>query len=291
MAETVAARPGTGGRSRTVTAAARLPGGADPSVMATPPVPEKLVGALSSGLSILRYLAIATQPMGVSRIARDLGLNASTCFNLLKTLVHERLVTFDDATKTYAIGIGLVELAKGALEQASFVRMLHPHLQEIAQRHGVTATLWQRTSDERVVLVDRADNPSAIRVHMSIGQRLPMYIAALGRAMAAHSGLSPLELRRRVSELRWEDGPSFDEYLADVDEARTRGYAVDTGRYVRGVTTVSSAVLDAGQRPIMAISAVGFSAQLGKPAIKALGEDLRARAIEISRALSGGAAR
>lgn len=251
------------------------------------PAPDKLVGALSSGLRVLRYLASASTPVGVSRIARDLDLNSSTCFNLLKTLVHERLVTFDDVTKTYAIGIGLVELAKGALEQASYVRMLHPHLEEIAIRHRVTATLWQRTSDERVVLVDRADNASAMRVHMSIGQRLPIYIAALGRCMAAHSGLTPAELRSRISELRWEDGPSFDEYLSDVEEVRKRGYAVDAGNYVRGVTTVSAAVLDGARSPVMAISAVGFSAQFSKTAIRALGEDLRDRASEISRSMSG----
>ena len=95
--------------------------------------PEKLVGALSSGLSVLRYLAATASPVGVTRIARDLELNSSTCFNLLKTLVHERLVSFDERTKTYAISIGLVELAKGALEQASVVRMLRPHLEAIAQ--------------------------------------------------------------------------------------------------------------------------------------------------------------
>ncbi|MBP7568356.1 MAG: helix-turn-helix domain-containing protein, partial [Burkholderiaceae bacterium] len=78
--------------------------------------PDKLVGALVSGLSVLRYLAASGSPVGVTRIARELELNASTCFNLLKTLVHEGLVTFDDDTKTYAIGIGLVELARGALE-------------------------------------------------------------------------------------------------------------------------------------------------------------------------------
>ncbi|MDO8767671.1 MAG: IclR family transcriptional regulator [Burkholderiaceae bacterium] len=255
--------------------------------MATAQVPEKLVGALISGLSILRYLAASSSPIGVSRIAKDLNLNSSTCFNLLKTLVHERLVIFDDTTKTYTIGIGLVELAKGALEQASYVRMLHPHLEEIASRHSVTATLWQRASDERVVLVDRADNSSAIRVHMSIGQRLPMYIAALGRCMAAFSGLSPAELRRRVSELRWEDGPSFDEYLSDVKEVLKRGYAVDLGNYVKGVSTVSAAVLDSTNRPVMAISAVGFSAQLSAAAIKVLGEDLRDRAAEITLAMSG----
>ena len=57
--------------------------------------PEKLVGALASGLAIVRYLAVAGAPVGVSRIARHLELNASTCYNLLKTLVHERLVVFD----------------------------------------------------------------------------------------------------------------------------------------------------------------------------------------------------
>ncbi len=176
--------------------------------------PEKLVGALSSGLKILRYLASSSTPIGVTRIAKDLELNASTCFNLLKTLVHERLVTFDESTKTYSIGLGLVELAKGSLEKASYVRMMRPHLQELADRHNITTTLWQRSRDDRVVLVDLAESGSAMRVHMSIGQRLPMYIAALGHCMAAHSGLTPTEIRRKVSELRWDEGPSFETYMS-----------------------------------------------------------------------------
>lgn len=249
--------------------------------------PDKLVVALASGLAVVRYLSAAAAPVGVSRIARDLSLNSSTCFNLLKTLVHERLVTFDEATKTYRIGLGLVELAKGALETASYARLVHPHLESIAAAHRVTATLWHRGADERVVLVDRADNDATMRVHMNIGQRLPMYISALGRSMAAHSGLTKTEMRRRVDALRWDDPPSFDIYMRSVEEAANKGYAVDAGCYVKGVTSVSSAVLDSAGAPIMAISGTGFSAQLGRSAIKALGEDLRDRAALVSRALSG----
>jgi DNA-binding IclR family transcriptional regulator len=249
--------------------------------------PDKPVGALVSGLAVLRYLASSTTPAGVTRIARDLGLHASTCFNLLKTLVHEGLVNFDEPTKTYTIGLGLVELAKGALEQTSYVRMVHPYLQEIAASHRVTATLWHRTHGDRVVLLDRADNESTIRVHMSIGQRLPMYVAALGRCMAAHTELSPAELKLKFQALRWEDGPDFKDYLAEVAQVRERGYAVDNGSYAKGVTTVSSAVLDANGRPIMAISAVGFSGQLDAGGIQSLGELIKARAERVSRALAG----
>lgn len=250
--------------------------------------PEKLVGALSSGLKVLRYLAGSSAPVGVTRIAKDLGLNASTCFNLLKTLVHERLVTFDESTKTYGMGLGLVELAKGSLEKASYVRMMHPHLQELADRHNITTTLWQRAPQDRVVLVDLADSGSALRVHMSIGQRLPMYIAALGRCMAAHSGLSTTEIRRKISELRWEDGPSFETYMQEVEEVRQRGYAVDHGNYVKGVITVSSPILDAQSRPLMAVSAVGFGTQFAPKSLQALCEDLRERCREATAAVSGG---
>ncbi len=256
----------------------------------TAQAPDKPVGALVSGLRILRYLARGGTAVGVSRIARDLGLNPSTCFNLLKTLQHERLVTFDDATKTYAIGLGLVELAKGTLEESTYTRLARPHLAQIAARYPVTATLWHRTSRERVVLVERAENDSAIRVQMSIGQRLPMYIAALGRCIAAHSGLSTSELRERFDALRWQDGPSFDDYLADVNDARRRGYAVDSANYVKGVTTVSAAILDRDARPLMAISAVGFTAQMNKATIKAIGEELRDRAAELTAVMSGRAA-
>ena len=119
------------------------------------PPPDKLVGALSSGISVLRYLSATPAQVGVTRIAKDLGLNASTCFNILRTLVHERLVHFDNDTKTYSLALGLVELAKGAVEQSSYVRMIHPDLEVIANTHDVTVTLWQRTTGDRVVLVDR----------------------------------------------------------------------------------------------------------------------------------------
>ncbi|HMM74133.1 MAG TPA: IclR family transcriptional regulator [Gammaproteobacteria bacterium] len=248
---------------------------------------DKLVGALVTGLRVLRYLAASGSAIGVTRIARELDLHASTCFNVLKTLVHEELVIFDEDTKTYSIGLGLVELAKGALEQASLVRMLRPHLEAIANAHRVTATLWHRSSKDRVTLVDLADTSATIRVHMSIGQRLPMYIAALGRCMAAYSELTEEQLRKRIAELRWEDAPTFDEYYAEVKRVRERGYAIDDGNYVKGVTTVSAPVVDSNNRAIMALSAVGLSAQLNKTAIRQLGEDLHTRTSNISRALSG----
>lgn len=259
--------------------------------MATTPSPERRVGALGAGIDILRYLAATSGAYGVTRIAKDLEINPSTCFNLLKTLVHERLVTFDQSTKTYRLGLGMVELAKGALNKASFTRLMRPHLEKLAEHHSITATLWQRTSDERVVLVDLAENNATLRIHMSIGQRLPMYIAALGRCMAAHSDLSPLELRQKIRVLRWDHSPEFESYLQEVESVRRNGFAIDRENFVHGIVTVSSPVLDQDAKPVMAVSAVGLAAQLKGNALKILCHDLREHCREATMAMSGGAIR
>src|SRR5690606_7051991 len=124
-----------------------------------------------------------------------------------------------------------------------------------------------------------------------VGQRLPMYIAALGRCMAAYSDLSTPELRTKLSELRWQDGPSFETFLREVEEVRHKGYAVDPGNYVKGGITASSPILDSHHRPLMAISAVGFATQFSERSLQALCEDLRERCQEATAAISGGKAR
>jgi len=250
--------------------------------------PEKLVGALSAGLKVLRYLSTCASPVGVTHVARELGINPSTCFNILRTLVHERLVSFDSGSKSYAISLGMIELAKSTLSSNVYVRMVHPLLEQVASQFPVTGTLWQVTDRERVVLVDQVDNSISMRVHLSVGQRLPMYLAALGRCMAAHSGLDRAALQAKFETLRWEGRPSFDTYLEEVAQALKLGYAVDRNVYVKGVTAVSAPVISLTGKPIYALSAIGFSAQLPDEDVTRVGQALLAHARTVSRALSGG---
>lgn len=248
----------------------------------------KPVGALQSGLRILRYLAATGAPLGVTRVARDLQLNPSSCFNLLRTLASEGMVRFDEEAKTYSIALGAVELARGALDRASHARLVRPELDEVALRYGVTVALWQCIDEEQVMLVDIAESGSSVRILMNIGQRYPMYVAALGRCIAAVSGLDRAALLRKFATLRWDSPPSFDAYLASVEEARERGYGVDHENFKRGLTTLSAVIVDERGAPAMAFSSVALSAQMTPEIIGELGADLHHRALRISRALFAG---
>lgn len=247
----------------------------------------KLVGALAGGLKLLRYLSASAAPVGVSRAARDLALNPSTCYNLLRTLVHEGLVEFDEAAKTYTIGLGAAELARGALERSSIVRLMQPQLQRLAARHSVTVVAWQRIAGERLVLVHVAESPATVRIQMSVGARLPMLAGASGRCVAAFGGMTREQVRRRFGALRWDRAPSFARYWASVLEARERGHAIDDGHFARGVTVFAVPVFGAGPPPSMTIGAAAFSAQLDAAGTRVLVADLSEVAARATRAITG----
>lgn len=247
----------------------------------------KPVGAVVSAFAILRHLAVQDGAVSSAQVARALGLNPSTCFNILKTLAAERVVQFEEVGKAYRLGAGLLELAGSALDQVGYTRLLHPELERLAAAWQTPMTAWLRVSDHRVMLVDQAVSSTAIQIHMRIGHRLPLLVGALGRCMAAHAGLPVEEMRRQYAAVRQDNPPPFEQFLAEVEEARAAGYAVDRDGFTRGVTTVSSPILDAEGRPFLALSAVGLTAQFSDERAAAMAADLRDTTRRIGRLLAG----
>jgi DNA-binding IclR family transcriptional regulator len=234
----------------------------------------------------LRFINHAAEPAGVSQIAQALRINPSTCFNILKTLVHERLLVFDPTSKRYSLGLGIVELAHGVLN-TGYVPYIHPYLERISTAFDVTALLWQDAGQNRFVLVDKAESSRALRVQITIGQRFPALIGAFGRCVAAQRGIGKDELRTMFAELRWQNPPTFDDYWQQVEEARRNGYAIDQGNFNTGVTTVAAAIVDQAGAPVMAISTIALSSQLPEIDIAALAREVKAAAREISGAVIG----
>ncbi|MEE2692747.1 MAG: IclR family transcriptional regulator [Pseudomonadota bacterium] len=247
----------------------------------------KLVGGFLAGLKVVQYLVAAEAPVGVSKVARDLKISPSTCFNLLKTLVHVNLAEFDPLEKTYTAGFGILELSKGLLDKEDFVRFVRPRMQRIASAHRVTCTLWRKLGADRTILVDRADIAAAVRVHMSVGQRLPLFIGALGRCFAAHTTLPREEVRREFDLLRWDNRPEFSHWWKEVQAIKNRGYAIDQDAFVRGITTVAAPIVQNERQVEFVISAIGFTGQFNLDSVAALGEELRDEAARLAVGYNG----
>lgn len=118
-----------------------------------------IVKPVVNAVRILRYLTHKGAPERAADIARHLGINPSTCFNILRTLVAEDVVDFNPLSKTYSAGLGLARLVEQLVTQGQRLQMALPAMRELAARFGVTVTLWRRMGLDRIVLMHSESSP------------------------------------------------------------------------------------------------------------------------------------
>ena len=235
--------------------------------------------AIARAAAILRLLGKSTQPMGVNAIARELGLVPSTCLYVLRALVEEELVAFDENTKRYRLDAGVLTLARGWLRQNGFAARAQPVLDRLAREHGVTMLGVQVVGLEHIILVAAAQAGGNFQLSAEPGSRFPALISATGRCIAAFGNHSAERLKAKFGTLRWANPPGFDEWLGQVEQARIKGYGLDRGNYISGVTVVAAPVTVRQGGVSHALIAIGIDSVIDRAGIDVLGNAL-ARAAE-----------
>jgi DNA-binding IclR family transcriptional regulator len=236
--------------------------------------PAEKGGSVAAALALLRLLGSSGRPIGVNAIARDLSLAPSSCFKILKQLQRDDFVDFDERTKCYTLGSGAIELARRALDPTQAFSLVRVRLEQVAEKDALAIGFWRAIRQSRLVLAGFVEGGSPMRIHMSVGQRVPMLVGAVGRAVAAKLAVGEAELRAEFAQLRWQTAPDFKSYVAQVREARRCGYAVDRDNFAAGVTSVAVAIPGPGGAVSYGISGIMFSGRCDEELIAKIGADL-----------------
>jgi DNA-binding IclR family transcriptional regulator len=234
----------------------------DATTPTRPAAKESKAPAIARAAAVLRLLGRSATPLGVQAIARELGLVPSTCLYVLRALTDEGLVAFDPDTKRYSLDAGVLTLARKWLKRDRFADLAQPVLDRLAQAFGLTMLGVQIIGLDRIVAVAMSQSSQNFQLSTQVGSRFPALISATGRLIAAFGDYSDAELRPRFEKLRWDDPPSYADWLDEVAETRAKGIAVDAGNYIAGVTVVAAPVWKAPGRPSHALVAIGIGAAL-----------------------------
>lgn len=243
--------------------------------------------AIARAVAVLRLLGKAETPLGLQAIARELGLVPSTCLYVLRTLTEEKLVAFDPATKRYRLDAGILTLARHYLRSDRFVDLAQAPLDRISARFGLTTLGVQVSGLDYIIALAVSQSEGNFSLNTRVGTRFPALISATGRCIAAFGGHEPAFLRHRFDQLRWDDPPSFQEWLGEVAETRANGYALDAGRYISGVYVVAAPVSAGDVAPTHALVALGLESRVRAAGPDRLGDALAQEAATLSVRLAG----
>lgn len=257
------------------------------------PVKDSKAPAISRAAAVLRLLGKSDTPLGLNPIARELGINPSTCLYVLRALVAEELASFDPDTKRYTLASGVLTLAREWLRRDEFAQLAQAPLDRLSREFGVTMLGVEIFGIDHIVAVavSQAGANSmggGFQIATQVGSRFPALISATGRCIAAFGGYPEAQLRARFDTLRWDDPPSFAAWQAQVAQTREQGFGLDLGNYIAGVTVAAAPVWRArGGRPSHALVAIGLSAAMARDGTARLEEGLVAAARTLTGQLGG----
>lgn len=248
---------------------------------------RRQVPAVTRAIGILRQLGKANEPVGVNQIARDLELIPSTCLHILRVLVDEGLVEFDPVSKRYSIDVGILPIARSAIQKNNFANIVERRLTELSMTFGVTGIATQMSDADHMVVVALSQAPLPFRLQVDLGSRFPALISATGRCFAAFSAIPEAELKKSFARLHWEHPPAYEDWKAQVDETRQRGYAVDNGTYIGGVTIIAAPFFDQSGRMIRSVVTIGISEKIDAIGVGTIAAEMLALRDEVSSLLIG----
>lgn len=243
-----------------------------------------LVPAVDKAFKILEMLKGEGSEHTIVEIARELGLNKSTVHKLLVTLCHHGVVQRDEQSKRYRLGIALVEFGNVALNNIDIRRAAKPFLRELVEFSGETACL-AGLQGTKVVIIDKKEPPSQIRVSPVLGWRFPATMSAMGKALLAWlTEAKADEIMRREGLPARTPRSIIDPlaYKAEMAATRRRGYAIEIEEFHEGVRGVAAPVFDARGKVIASLA-------VGGPAFRMSDEKLAecgVKCIELAREIS-----
>jgi DNA-binding IclR family transcriptional regulator len=197
---------------------------------------------------------LAERPATLATLAADFRVDRSTMSRIMQVLEREDYVR-RRADGTYVVGYRLLGLAHGGFDQVELRKAAYVPLRQLQQITGTTVHLAELVGNG-VLYIDKAESLDGVGLYARIGQPLPPYCTAVGKAILAN--LPANEQDAILSARDWVrytsrtlgDHAALDEQLADV---RTRGWAVDDREFDDLVNCVAVPILSAG-RPVGAIS-------------------------------------
>src|SRR5215470_12022384 len=218
----------------------------------------KAVGAVVAAAKVLRALHDSERPLNASEVARAAGLHRGTAYNILRTLQAEGFAAYDEATRTYSVSLHILEIAHAVLRHGGLMDLARPLMHAVSDTYGVSVYLSKIVGPCSQLLLDWVGAALRTDLYLTVGRQFPGPRGASGVIMAAFGNVSEAELERLFAQVEWYQKPSFPEFLARMQEARTAGFAVDRAS-IQGITQVSVPVLSPSWELLLVITAAAHS--------------------------------
>jgi DNA-binding IclR family transcriptional regulator len=204
---------------------------------------------------VLMAFVDGPRTLGVSAIARELGVAKAVVHRMLQSLVSRGLIEPTRDGGEYQLGPSAVAIGARALQDLDLRRAAQEVLIGLRDATGETTTLSQFLGSTRVYL-DQYEGQQEVKVVLDLGRPHALHAGATGKCMLA---FLPVETRERIlagylDQVTPATKSDPDTLRAELSDIVQTGVAVSVGERQRGVGAIASPVFGLHGEVLGAIS-------------------------------------
>ncbi len=250
------------------------------------------IAVVDRSIDLLEAMSAASEPVGVSELARAIGSTKSATFRILATLEDRGYVSRVDGSSKYQLGLNLVHLGQSALERIDLRTVARPVLEDLHHRFNETVNLGILASG-RIVYVDMVESDHGLRMSAQVGAHDNVHSTAIGKAILAHltAGQQEAFLRGPLPARTSRTLTDADALRNEINRIRVSGFSRDRGENEDGACCFGAPIFDSQGNVAAAISVSGPDTRLTGEIAEDVAVAVRAAAEEITDRLGGRADR
>jgi IclR family transcriptional regulator, KDG regulon repressor len=216
------------------------------------------LSSVSTAIALLKSFSESDVEMGISQLAKRLGVAKSTTHRLAMTLVSEGLLEQNLETGRYRLGISLFRLGSLVRQRMDISTEARPHLFALRESTGETVNL-ALLDGPRIMYVYNLEGAHAIRMRSDVGVCKPAFCTAEGLVLLAFRPAALVDviiargLKARTAKTRTDPG----ELRAMLDEVRARGYAIEDELSEEGMRAIAAPLHNSAGDVVAAIGIAG----------------------------------
>lgn len=254
------------------------------TMLARSPAPIGGTATADRVADILLAFISGPASLGVSEVARDLGISKAVVHRIFQSLLSRRFLQIDANTRSYRLGPSATALGARALRDLDMRRAARPVLEALRDKTDETTTLTELVGDSRVYL-DQFESRQSIRMTVELGRPHALHAGGSGKSILAFLPSERQEelIQRGLTQVTPATVTDPDRLRAELRDVEACGYAVSLGERQHDAGSVASPVFGADGWVIGSLSVCGPVGRFDDETVAAHAELVLAAAREVSR--------
>jgi DNA-binding IclR family transcriptional regulator len=240
-------------------------------------MPQKKTITLEKSLDILELFSKGGNPLSIKELCSQNKLPESTVYRHISTLAKRDYIQYDPSIQKYRLGLNLIKLGHMAAKQLQIHRSSYASMKDLAGKTGETVTLTVKRENNAIVVEVVDSGRGGIKLEISLGDSLPLYLCAITRPLLA---FLPEE---EIESILHRDPPRFFTSYTVIDLVKIRselrkikhlGYSYSAQQLTKGAAGLGAPIRDFSGEVVGGLGLVGPLSNFEKLRIPSLVKNL-----------------